>query len=632
MRHKKLLFGLLFSIILGFAFNGANAQSQEEWIALGPDNVSGRSRAIIFDRFNPNVLYSGGVAGGLFISVNNGKNWQEISLSSDNQANLAITAIAQDNNGVIYLGTGESNYESAGFGINNDKIGMLGNGVYRLQTAEGFNKEWATNLTSDDAKYDWAKTNIKFQLLDFTKPSAPYNYGDGKSFINRIAVNEITNKVYVATQAGLMLLEQDSWSEVNNLTSVVKVGDIVFNSNGVAAVYFNDSEAKVAVSNDDFASDFRVIYKVDSLKNFEPAIMSIDRIRLAFGNNYPNRLFVYNSYVADAGEGYITRNLMLVRTNDINEVLWRRTTPQSYINGQDYTSMAMAVNDYVEPEQIYLGGYYVYRGYDANESDIYYWEQMSRYTNSQNSTNGIRTSDEYVSSGMNEIILKKNPLNYVDSTMIVVASSAGIHIYSYDSVLAYTAWRLSTKNMNTTQFYSVAVTPDASIVGGTVDNGSVFIANSGELGVNKSGDVLWTANSEGYNPNKFQLTTDGGMVAASQFQRLLPSQRKSLILSRPYGQIARTYSNEGDYSLIDDVTWQFGSALFDSITLTDGIENDQFKNDAPTVTPLLLWESTSSTLPDTMNLSIDKNTVVNFIYDSTWREGSWINAGDSVLA
>jgi hypothetical protein len=33
-----------------------------------------------------------------------------------------------------------------------------------------------------------------------------------------------------------------------------------------------------------------------------------------------------------------------------------------------------------------------------------------------------------------------------------------------------------------------------------------------------------------------------------------------------------------------------------------------------------------------MNLSIDKNTVVNFIYDSTWREGSWINAGDSVLA
>ena len=27
-------------------------------------------------QFNKNIIYSGGVAGGLFISVNNGKNWQ----------------------------------------------------------------------------------------------------------------------------------------------------------------------------------------------------------------------------------------------------------------------------------------------------------------------------------------------------------------------------------------------------------------------------------------------------------------------------------------------------------------------------------------------------------------------------
>ena len=83
---------------------------------LGPNNVSGRSRTIIFDRFNNDIMYSGGVAGGLFISVNNGKNWQEITLV-DGQQNLAITAIAQDNNGVLYVGTGEGDYLNNGFGI-----------------------------------------------------------------------------------------------------------------------------------------------------------------------------------------------------------------------------------------------------------------------------------------------------------------------------------------------------------------------------------------------------------------------------------------------------------------------------------------------------------------------------------
>ncbi|HBN05676.1 MAG TPA: hypothetical protein DD434_07805, partial [Bacteroidales bacterium] len=74
-----------------------------------------------------------------------------------------------------------------------------------------------------------------------------------------------------------------------------------------------------------------------------------------------------------------------------------------------------------------------------------------------------------------------------DSTIIVAATDGGIHIYSYDSTLYTTDWRLSTKNMINTQFYSVAVAPDASVVGGTVSNGSIYIPNTGNLGENKGG-------------------------------------------------------------------------------------------------------------------------------------------------
>ncbi|HBN05677.1 MAG TPA: hypothetical protein DD434_07810, partial [Bacteroidales bacterium] len=70
--------------------------------------------------------------------------------------------------------------------------------------------------------------------------------------------------------------------------------------------------------------------------------------------------------------------------------------------------------------------------------------------------------------------------------------------------------------------------------------------------------------------------------------------RKSLILSRPYGQIARTYGNEGDYYSIDDVTWNYGSTLFPSGI----IENQTWAPYEPLVTPMYLWESINSTLPD----------------------------------
>ena len=59
---------------------------------------------------------------------------------------------------------------------------MLGNGVYKSTTLNSTNKNWAEILTSDDAKYAWATENIEFELLNFTKPTSPHNYGDGKAF------------------------------------------------------------------------------------------------------------------------------------------------------------------------------------------------------------------------------------------------------------------------------------------------------------------------------------------------------------------------------------------------------------------------------------------------------------------
>ncbi|TVZ56645.1 putative secreted protein (Por secretion system target) [Lutibacter sp. Hel_I_33_5] len=86
-------------------------KSDNAWVERGPDNVGGRTRALIFD---PNdttqeTVFAGGVSGGLWkntkISDPNSV-WTRVGISE----NLAVSSIAIDpNNSMIwYVGTGES--------------------------------------------------------------------------------------------------------------------------------------------------------------------------------------------------------------------------------------------------------------------------------------------------------------------------------------------------------------------------------------------------------------------------------------------------------------------------------------------------------------------------------------------
>ncbi len=92
------------------------AASAVNWIERGPNNVGGRTRALMFD---PNdatgkKVWAGGVAGGLWYNNNitSGSSvWKNID---DFWANLAISSIAYDPNDtkVFYVGTGEGFYNA----------------------------------------------------------------------------------------------------------------------------------------------------------------------------------------------------------------------------------------------------------------------------------------------------------------------------------------------------------------------------------------------------------------------------------------------------------------------------------------------------------------------------------------
>ena len=89
----------------------AKANYDLTWDALGPDNQGGRTRAILIDKDDRNLMFTGSVAGGMYRSTNRGNSWEYM----DNYPGFsAISSIVQSADGTIYVGTGEgfASYQS----------------------------------------------------------------------------------------------------------------------------------------------------------------------------------------------------------------------------------------------------------------------------------------------------------------------------------------------------------------------------------------------------------------------------------------------------------------------------------------------------------------------------------------
>ncbi len=120
------------------------------WKELGPDNVGGRTLALLIDKNNPNHIFAGAAGGGLWISNDGGSSWSNYS---DQLADLAVSGLCQAANGDIYFGTGEGTYFQAGIGAG----GLIGKGIYK-STDGGvtFNSIANTVPTPNSASVDWA--------------------------------------------------------------------------------------------------------------------------------------------------------------------------------------------------------------------------------------------------------------------------------------------------------------------------------------------------------------------------------------------------------------------------------------------------------------------------------------------
>src|SRR5215212_1085785 len=170
------------------------------WQSLGPGNVGGRTRTLLIDPTDPNVMYAAAVAGGIWKTTNGGTSWAPLD---DFLANIAVTCMAFDpsNSTTIYAGTGEGFFNADG---------VRGAGIFK----------------STDSGAHWTRLSSTISNANFF-------------FVNDIVVSPANGQhVYAATRSGV-------WRSLDggNSWNVALVSNVANGANGVTDLVMRTDQA-----------------------------------------------------------------------------------------------------------------------------------------------------------------------------------------------------------------------------------------------------------------------------------------------------------------------------------------------------------------------------------------------------
>lgn len=648
MRNRKLLLSVLLFAVIGMMTNIAISapyfdMEQDGWTEIGPNNYSGRARAAIFDKFNDGVVYVGTV-GGLYVSVNYGRNWQEITLDGTVQN---VTALAQADDGTLYVGTGEGYYQRTlhredPTGHSNHPSGKVGNGVFKQNTLS--NTCWVANLSTDEDKYAYIQENFTFTQLTNTKPDNKYATMDDWAFINTMLY--YNGGLYVGTKNGGLKYSSDNGASFTNIpiegNNSFEVMDIVVNANGRIAVAYDNAGGCVALNNEGSATAFTPIFNSTTAGDNSYAAFGIGRIKLDFGKKNPNNLFIYASVnLANASSSlYTDQNGMIygiyrpadeqagITNISTNPTSWKNITTETMASMQGTTlgyGMSIYVDDNADEEQIYLGGNSVMVGQDYNGEGIFSFSSLT-------SAYSADTLGMNVGINVHNILPMPNPKTQYDSIYMLITTDNGVFTYRFDSIIRLAQWWPGV-GFNNLQSYKVTASADGSVFAATQSNAIIYIPTVGDT--IKRGQKIWSVTNANYplgmNSTDYSTSTfSGSAVAASAIYKTTPEIRKPVILSRPGTNLARTYSNTGDYDAIDDQTWTYGHSnpqTLMSMSTSDNLTYDQFN------TPLAFWESFdfNGTI-DSVEMDLTNYTTIHRNGTTLdCRNGREIEIGDSIL-
>lgn len=305
--------------------NSRNTLDNDRWKEVGPNNIGGRTRALLIDKNDPSgkTLWAGGVGGGLWKTDDISAATPVWNKINDYLENLAIGAIEQDSNDpqVMYLGTGE--------GYNNGDA-VAGLGIFRSTDGGG---NW-TLLPST------LNNNFRYTQDIFVHPSG---------------------KIFAATRTGVYeSLDQGvSWerSHFQNSTFYDIEHDPV--NNFIYASYQNG----ILKSSDNGETWSRISGNTPGFPNF------LDRVELTISQSNPSWLYIIGSDDGGASSVYQSTNsgeswIQKARPNNDNG--------SEFTNGQAWYDLDIAVDPF-DPNHVIAGGVIIMRSTNAGGT----WERFA---------------------------------------------------------------------------------------------------------------------------------------------------------------------------------------------------------------------------------------------------------------
>lgn len=431
------------------------------WEEMGPSNVGGRIRAFLIDNSDPTVMYAGGVSGGLWKSTTSGQSWTQLDLSE----NIAVASIAQAPNGDIYVGTGEG---LSAPGYTNKNSGAFGGGIYKSTDGQTFNI--LSNTTSLNA-------------------------------INRLVVDD-GGKVWAATNNGLKTTDDGGSSWTNQalgnfadikITGNGKVIASKLGNNGLSTTY-----GQILISNSYNNPSFSAVSQFDNM---------FYRAELAVSES--NADYIYIVFVDMSPYGQLHS---IYRTTDGGSN-WDQIAVGGGSafnlfgdNNQGWYDVAVMVNK-TNPDKVYVGGISLWEGEFVSSGNPFSWTKISSLNDFfQDGTPNPR----YVHADVHAIVQHPNIPN-----QFYLGTDGGL-FRTDNSGNSYVA--LNT-NLNITQFYAVETDNFGNAIGGTQDNSTPYIDNTGnnpmEARVLFSGDGGWAAVSS-LNVEQIFATSQYAAVGRSQ--------------------------------------------------------------------------------------------------------------------